>query len=51
MLMLMYMYVFIHVSMSLFERVFRDFSCGGMISCVGEWHKEILVSRGIKWEE
>jgi len=27
--------------LSLSDRVVRDCSCGGMISCVSEWHEEI----------
>ena len=35
-------YICIYVSMSLHDRVFKDHSCGGMISYVGEWHEEAL---------
>lgn len=36
------MYVWIHVSKSLFDRVVKDHSCGGMISYASEWNKEVL---------
>jgi len=39
--MLMTIYVCIYVSMSLYDRVVKYCSCGGMISYVGEWHEEI----------
>jgi len=42
--MLMIIYVCIYVSISLFDRVVRDRSCGGMISYAGEWHEEIPCS-------
>ena len=28
--------------MSLFDRVVRDHSCGGMIAYAGEWNEEVL---------
>ena len=40
MLMFMYMYVCNHVSMSLFDRVVRDHSCGEIIAYAAEWHDE-----------
>ena len=36
------MYVCMYVSMSLYFRVFKDHSCGGMISYVGEWCEDVL---------
>jgi len=45
------LYVYMYVCMSLFDRVTRDHSRGGMIAYVGEWHEKVPSSWGIKWEE
>ena len=37
-----YIYIYVYVSMSLSDSVTRDHSCREMISCVGEWHEEVL---------
>jgi len=36
--------------MLLSDRVFRDYSYGGMIAYVGEWHEEVPGLWGIKWK-
>jgi len=48
--MLMIIYVCMYATMSLFDRVVKDFSSGGMISYACEWHEEIPGSCGIKWK-
>jgi len=37
--------------MTLFNKVVRDHSCGGMISYEDEWHEEVPSLMGIKWGE
>ena len=39
--MIIIIYVCMYVSMSLSDRVIRNFPCGGMIAYVGEWHEEV----------
>ncbi len=34
-------YVYVSMYLSLYDRVVRDHSCGGMISYAGEWHDEV----------
>ena len=41
MLMFMYMYLCIFVSMSLYDKVVRDHSCGEMIAYAVEWYEEV----------
>ena len=36
-----YIYVCIYISMSLYDRVIKDHSCGRMIAYEGEWHEEV----------
>ena len=35
------MHVCVYASMSLYDKVFKDHSCGGMIAYAGEWHEEV----------
>lgn len=42
----MLMFIYMYVSMSLFDRVVRDHSCGGMIAYSGEWHERGYWSYG-----
>ena len=39
--MLMITYIHMYVSMSLYDRVFKDRSCGGMIANASEWYEDV----------